>query len=62
VGVGDGGDFDMYSMVALMTDSRASRYFFTDGARSAMTKRAVEQARRSLETVKFQRVELRKRV
>ncbi len=50
-----GGARAMYSMVALMTVSRASRYFFTPGVRSAMTKRAEEQARRSLETVNAQR-------
>jgi hypothetical protein len=50
--VGMGG---MYSMVALMTVSRTPRYFFTPRVRLVMTKRAEEQAWRSLETVDAQR-------
>jgi hypothetical protein len=49
------------SMVAPITFSRASRYFFTTGVRSAITNRAEEQARRSLDTLMFQRVGARKR-
>lgn len=38
-----------------MTFSSASRYFFTTGVRSAITNSALEQARRSLETVNVHR-------
>ena len=36
--------------MALIRLSRVFRYFFTTGVRSAITKRAEEQVRRSLET------------
>jgi hypothetical protein len=45
----------MNSIVALITASRASRYIFTTGVCSAITKKADEHARRSLETVKVHR-------
>lgn len=56
-----GGICDRNSIVAPITVSSASRYFFTTSVLSAMTKSAEEQARRSFETVMVHRVGERKR-